>query len=445
MSKIDMKSEEYEIKNIYEDYEKYRTASPLNGLLVIYILFLIFEILLFLLLIYINRKYKIKDEIKTNKYQSIILYSFFGFTLFLMINLNGKECKNHYYNHFFPDNYSENKSFININNSYYYIGQYHQYYESYFDKNELIYKIYQYNYTDYPILKEIYKIYFPNGKKKIYDSSTFYDSIVCDTFRLWLLPFITFFAYCFLVCYKCKNKCKIVFIILEICSLIIKLIAILLTYIYTKKYANKQNLKTEFKEIEYIIEDYNQYAKCVNQCNEKILEILFLIIEIFVFFYTLKNYENSNINPNIIEENNSNNNRNEDEIFNYENSNINPNIIEKNNSNNNKNEDEISIINEKKIFDKCNLCQREAKIICDCGCNFCNRHKINNKCPICKKIINKKTNIKFECGICKDEKKNLKHFNCECAFLVCEDCYKLLIENPNQNSRRCPHCRQLIS
>ena len=191
-----------------------------------------------------------------------------------------------------------------------------------------------------------------------------------------------------------------------------------MTYIYTKKYANKQNLKTKFKEIKYIINDYNQYAKCVNQCNEKILEILFLIIEIFIFFYTLKNYDNSNMNPNIIDENNSNNN---------------------------KNEDEISIINEKKKFYKCNLCQREAKIISDCGCKFCNRHKINNKCPICKKIINKKTNIKFECGICYEEKKNLKHFNCECAFLVCEDCYKLFVENPNQNLRRCPNCRKLIS
>ena len=125
--------------------------------------------------------------------------------------------------------------------------------------------------------------------------------------------------------------------------------------------------------------------------------------------------------------------------------NINPNIIHENNSINNKKDDEISIINGKKKFDKCNLCQREAKIISDCGCKFCNRHKINNECPICKKRINKKTNIKFECGICLEEKEKLKHFNCECAFLICEKCYKLIIENPNQNERKCPGCRILIS
>jgi hypothetical protein len=333
-----------------------------------------------------------------------------------MINLNGKECKNLYYHNFFPDSYRENKSFININNSYYYIGQYDPYTDSYFDENDTIYEIYEYIYTDYPILKEIYEIYYPNDEEKIYeDNTTIYDSIIYQTFRFYLLSFVTFFAYCFLFFYKCGGRCKIVFIILEICSLIIKLITILLTYFITKGYAKKQNLKTEFKEIEYIIDDYNEYAKCVNQCRVTLLEILFVIIEIFVFFYSLNNCFNSIINR----------------IF-------------KNNSNNN--EDEISIINEKKKFDRCDLCQREAKIIIsDCGCKFCNRHKINNKCPKCKKKINKKTNIEFKCGICLEEKKQLKHFNCNCAFLICENCYKPTIENQNQSERKCPGCRQLIS
>ena len=53
-------------------------------------------------------------------------------------------------------------------------------------------------------------------------------------------------VYFFLFYYKLKNKYKAIFIIIEICSLIIKSITILLINI-----ANKQNLKTEFKEIEY--------------------------------------------------------------------------------------------------------------------------------------------------------------------------------------------------
>ena len=412
MPKIDMKSEEIKTITFYEKYEQFRTSFQFKKILFICTLFLIFEILLFLLVMFINREYKIKDEVKKNKYQSIILYSFFGFTLFIMINLNGKKCYNSYHYNFFPDSYRENKSFTNTNNS---IRRYNPYTDSYFDEYETIYIIYEYNYTDYPILKEIYEIYYPNDEKKIYeDNTTIYESNIYNIFRFWLLSFVTFFAYCFLFFYKCKDKCKIVFIFLEICSLIIKLITILLTYIITKGYAKKQNLKTEFKEIEYIIDDYNEYAKCVNQCRVTLLEILFVIIEIFVFFYSLNNCFNSIINR----------------IF-------------KNNSNNN--EDEISIINEKKKFDRCNLCQREAKIISDCGCKFCNRHKINDECPICKKKINKKTNIEFKCGICLEEKKQLKHFNCNCAFLICENCYKPTIENQNQNERKCPGCRQLIS
>ena len=44
MPKIDMKSEEYKIKDIYEDYKKFRPASLLNVFVVICILFLILEL-----------------------------------------------------------------------------------------------------------------------------------------------------------------------------------------------------------------------------------------------------------------------------------------------------------------------------------------------------------------------------------------------------------------
>ena len=94
MPKIDdIKSDEYEIKQIYEDYEKYWTQSIFVSkvFLTMYAIFLIIVILLFLVLIYLKNKHTIKDEVKTNKYQSIILYSFFGFILSIMINFNGNK------------------------------------------------------------------------------------------------------------------------------------------------------------------------------------------------------------------------------------------------------------------------------------------------------------------------------------------------------------------
>ena len=91
-----------------------------------------------------------------------------------------------------------------------------------------------------------------NEKEKIYhDCNDIYDSVIYLTFCFIILPFMIILAYFFLFYYKLKNKYKTIFIIIEICSLIIKSITILLTYIINKKYANKQNLKTEFKEIQY--------------------------------------------------------------------------------------------------------------------------------------------------------------------------------------------------
>ena len=112
--------------------------------------------------------------------------------------------------------------------------------------------------------------------------------------------------------------------------------------------------------------------------------------------------------------------------------------------NNEINENENSIISQKNGFDRCVLCQNEAKIISDCGCKFCNEHNIDNLCPICKKIIKNKTNIKFECGICLEEKEKLKHFDCRCALLICENCYNKFMKNSNQREKKCPGCRKII-
>ena len=59
---------------------------------------------------------------------------------------------------FLSENCSENKTFININNNYYYFdkSRFKYNYEYYYDENDFIYEIYQYNYINYPILKEIY-------------------------------------------------------------------------------------------------------------------------------------------------------------------------------------------------------------------------------------------------------------------------------------------------
>ena len=99
----------------------------------------------------------------------------------------------------------------------------------------------------------------------------------------------------------------------------------------------------------------------------------------------------------------------------------------------------------------CQFCKNKpGKFKCDCDCIVCKEHSALKKeegdgenykvCFNCGKVVKKVIPIKQDCNICLEKKINLAHFNCNCAFLVCKDCYiKCRLE-----SDKCPGCRAAI-
>jgi len=66
------------------------------------------------------------------------------------------------------------------------------------------------------------------------------------------------------------------------------LITIILPTIIIKSYGFEQNLKNEDENIKFILDDYIQYAKCINKIPlAKILEIIFLIIQISILIFDM--------------------------------------------------------------------------------------------------------------------------------------------------------------
>ena len=100
---------------------------------------------------------------------------------------------------------------------------------------------------------------------------------------------------------------------------------------------------------------------------------------------------------------------------------------------------------------QCQFCKKKpGKYQCDCGCVVCKDHS-NLKtveeqgqnvkvCFNCGKVVKKVTQIKYDCNICLQKRVTVVHFKCECAFVVCKDCYlKCRME-----SNKCPACRAII-
>ena len=99
----------------------------------------------------------------------------------------------------------------------------------------------------------------------------------------------------------------------------------------------------------------------------------------------------------------------------------------------------------------CMFCKKKpGKYKCDCECIVCKEHSQLKKeegegesykvCFNCGKIVKKVSPIKQQCNICFGNKINLVHFQCNCALLVCKDCYvKCKLE-----SDKCPGCRAKI-
>ena len=99
----------------------------------------------------------------------------------------------------------------------------------------------------------------------------------------------------------------------------------------------------------------------------------------------------------------------------------------------------------------CMFCKKKpGKYKCDCECVVCKEHSQLKKeegdgesykvCFNCGKVVKKVTPIKEQCNICFEKKISLAHFKCDCAILVCKDCYlKCKLE-----SDKCPGCRAKI-
>ena len=99
----------------------------------------------------------------------------------------------------------------------------------------------------------------------------------------------------------------------------------------------------------------------------------------------------------------------------------------------------------------CQFCKKKAgKYKCDCECIVCKEHSQLKEeqgdggsykvCFNCGKIVKKVTQIKQQCNICFEKKLTLVHFQCNCALLVCKNCFiKCKME-----SDKCPGCRAKI-
>ena len=251
-----------EIGDRFDSYGE-QTLKGGQGLVIFCLIIMIIEIIIFIILLLINKDDDIEtDKIRDNMVQSITLYTIFVFSLFFMFDLyNIEECNTYYIHNFDTDYFLINRTYTIINET-----------KIYFSRNRQIYgeDLYQYDtfifdYDDYPILKDIYEIHEKNSWKIVSNQKvTNSDSNLYFIFRFYLASFLPFIAYIFLFIYKCKNKCKIIYCIFYILSILINIITFTFPLII-KNYEYKENLKSEDDNIKYIIDEYNNYAKCVNR------------------------------------------------------------------------------------------------------------------------------------------------------------------------------------
>ena len=263
--------------NLYY-YEELINNGNLSGICLI---MLIIEFILFLIFLCINKNNEIESS-KDSKIQSIIFYTIFGVLLFIMLNfyeMNIVDCNTKYIYNFNSNYFEINRTYTIINNTKIYLSPNRN--EHYYEE---LYTIFIYYYNDYPILEKIYKIHEKNSKKIFQNQQLAnIDSNVYLIFRLGFSPFFTLITGVFIFIYKYKNKCKTFYYIFYICLLLINLINIILPTIIVKSYGYEQNLKNEDENIKFILDDYNQYAKCINKFPlAKIIEIMFLIILISI-------------------------------------------------------------------------------------------------------------------------------------------------------------------
>jgi len=187
-----------------------------------------------------------------------------------------------YYYPFSSDNIEVYRHYTIINNTKIYFSQKRSNVTNFKGEN------FKYDFKNYPILKEL---------NDIYKSTSFFKDeqvreMITDLFyyivHFVFTPFFLFLTFIFFPIYKCCDKCKIAYYIFYIAFLILIFIFILYLTIQFNSIGNKEYLINDKEEIQYIIDDYNQYAKCVIKFPlAKIFEFIFFIILLFPLIFEM--------------------------------------------------------------------------------------------------------------------------------------------------------------
>ena len=187
-----------------------------------------------------------------------------------------------YYYPFSSDNIEVYRHYTIINNTKIYFSQKRSNVTNFKGEN------FKYDFKNYPILKEL---------NDIYKSTSFFKDeqvreMITDLFyyivHFVFTPFFLFLTFIFFPIYKCCDKCKIAYYIFYIAFLILIFIFILYLTIQFNSIGNKEYLINDKEEIQYKIDDYNQYAKCVIKFPlAKIFEFIFFIILLFPLIFEM--------------------------------------------------------------------------------------------------------------------------------------------------------------
>ena len=213
---------------------------------------------------------------------SVIFYVIFGFissAIFIFTPYLFYKCKNRYSDYFSPDKHEHIKKekIMTADNH----------------EIEFNFPIETYYYENYPLLKDIYDIYYeknPFDNNKIIKVDMNFESlgIIYSYIAIIVCPILAIISLILLCCTKCNDKnCQLGFVILGIISIILKLFIIFWPYYWIKnKY--KRNIINDNEEIKHLIDDYINFSTCRKEFPIVIIiECIYLLLEITIIIVTI--------------------------------------------------------------------------------------------------------------------------------------------------------------
>ena len=278
------------LKDIFNSYNNYRDEASIIKNDTEIIKCLSIELGIFLFVITIKTYMTSSSEEKSDRGKLMILChpvfglisaGIFAISPFLLYY----PCKSRYSDNFLPDKYYFSKMIeTNI---------------SALNNGTSEYIIEEYNYQDYPILKELYDIYNNDRTNKEFNLLLDYNKYG-ELYVLGVvagMPLLSIISFILLTCSKYKGKYSYGFIIIELFSLELKLVIIMFPLFFiSNKY--EKYIANNDEEIKHLINDYDNYSKY----KKKIpiifyLECIYIFLEIIMFFVFLgeknKKKENS--------------------------------------------------------------------------------------------------------------------------------------------------------